>query len=177
MSINHKIIGNELFLRQIEESDCTERYLEWLNDPLINQFLETRWEKQDISKIKQFVNNMISSKNCFLFAIIENSSMKHIGNIKIGPVNQFHKFADISYFIGERDVWGYGYGTQAVKLLTEYSFNYLGLETILASVYQSNIASQRVLEKAGYSLQGRILNQLLNSNGDKEDHFYYSINK
>jgi [ribosomal protein S5]-alanine N-acetyltransferase len=120
---------------------------------------------------------MISSKKNFLFAIIEKSTKKHIGNIKIGPVNQFHKFADISYFIGDRDAWGRGYGTQAVKLLTEYSFNYLGLESILAGVYQSNIASQRVLEKAGYSLQGRICNQLFNSNGDREDHLYYSINK
>jgi [ribosomal protein S5]-alanine N-acetyltransferase len=139
--------------------------------------LETRWEQQNISKIKKFVKEMTRSDNNFLFAIIEKSTLNHIGNIKIGSVNKFHNFAEISYFIGDRDSWGRGYGTEAVKALTEYSFKNLGLEVIIAGVYQSNIGSQRVLEKAGYSLEGSISNQFLNSNGDREDHLYYSISK
>jgi RimJ/RimL family protein N-acetyltransferase len=120
---------------------------------------------------------MIFSDNNFLFAIIEKSTMNHIGNIKIGPINKFHNFADISYFIGDRDSWGRGYATEAVKALTEYSFKNLGLELIIAGVYQSNIGSQHVLKKAGYSLEGSISNKFLNSNGVREDQLYYSISK
>ena len=120
---------------------------------------------------------MILSDNNFLFAIIEKSSMMHIGNIKIGPVNKFHNFADISYFIGDRDAWSRGYATQAVKALTDYSFENLGLELITAWVYQSNVASQRVLEKAGYSLEGKISNRFINSYGIREDQLHYSVRK
>lgn len=139
--------------------------------------METRWERQSLSKIKKFVKEMIRSNNNHLFVIIEKSSMNHIGNIKIGPINKFHNFADISYFIGDKKFWGKGYGTEAVQAITEFSFKNLGLEIIMAGVYQSNIGSQRVLEKSGYSFEGKISKCFLNSNGEREDHLFYSIHK
>ena len=117
---------------------------------------------------------MINDKNNYLFAIIENCSNQHIGNIKLGPINFIHSYADISYFIGQKDCWGNGYASEAIRLLTNFGFKKLNLHKIRAGVYASNVASQKTLEKSGYKFEAKFLRCL--KNGDNwEDHFWYGI--
>jgi RimJ/RimL family protein N-acetyltransferase len=169
------LYGEHIFLRPITLEDCTERYVEWLENPEINQYLETRWEKQTKETITEFVSNIINSQDNYMFSIIESQSKIHIGNIKLGPVNPYHSYAAISYFIGEQSMWGKGYATEAVKLITEFGFRRLGLYRIDAGVYKSLTASKRVLEKAGYKLEG-VLRKLLKANdGSREDHLLYGL--
>lgn len=146
-------------LRLLELADCTERYVAWLADPVVNEFLETRYAAQPLESIEGFVASMVESPHSYLFAIVEASG-RHVGNIKIGPVVPRHLYADVSYFIGERDAWGKGYGTEAVRIVTRFGFERLGLHRCQAGLYESNIGSHRVLEKAGYVLDGRLSKQL-----------------
>ncbi len=108
-----------------------------------------------------------------MLAIIDRSTDRHIGNIKIGPINRNHQYTYISYFIGETSDWGKGYAGEAVSLVTSYLFNEMKIHSIVASVYSSNIASQKVLEKSGYILRGRFPNQLINVNNEREDHLFF----
>lgn len=57
--------------------------------------------------------------------------------------------ADLGYWVG-RPFWGKGYATFAVKMLLEFAFHQLRLETVRAIVLQDNIASRRVVEKNGF---------------------------
>ncbi|MBR4820433.1 GNAT family N-acetyltransferase, partial [bacterium] len=50
---------------------------------------------------------------------------------KIGSINSYHKYADVGFLIGEKDYWGKGIATEAIKLATDFAFNTLGLQTIL----------------------------------------------
>lgn len=61
--------------------------------------------------------------------------------------------AEIGYWIGE-PYWGLGIATKAVGLLTEYRFDQLDLVRIYTGVFDFNKASQRVLEKSGFKLEG-----------------------
>ena len=106
MLYNAVIKGEKINLRTVEISDCKQYYLDWLNDKEVNQYLETRWTKQSIDKIKDFVQSIRDSRDSYLFAIIFKG--KHVGNIKIGPIHLKYKCADISYFIGDKTVWGGG---------------------------------------------------------------------
>ncbi len=62
---------------------------------------------------------------------------------------------DIGYWLGE-PYWGRGIVTEAVQILTEYIFDDLDLVRLQASVFAWNPASGRVLEKAGYQLEGHL---------------------
>lgn len=62
--------------------------------------------------------------------------------------------AEIGYWLGESH-WRKGIVTEAVQTLTRYGFKELGLLRIFARVFEWNAGSMRVLEKAGYSLEGR----------------------
>jgi RimJ/RimL family protein N-acetyltransferase len=61
--------------------------------------------------------------------------------------------AEIGYFIGE-PYWNKGIVTKAVKLITEYGFQHLGIIRIQTGVFEYNTASQRVLEKCGFVKEG-----------------------
>lgn len=63
--------------------------------------------------------------------------------------------AEIGYWLGRRH-WGKGIATAALTALTGYAFATFDLRRIHAAVYSWNPASARVLEKAGYVLEGRL---------------------
>ncbi len=161
---------HEVVLRPLTIDDCTEQYVAWLNDPEVNRWLETRHTIQDIDTVRAFVrNNTLPDRH--LFAIIVES--KHIGNIKLGPIHPVHSYADVSYFIGDREEWGKGYATQAVKQVCEFGFRKLGLHRIQAGLYGANEASRKVLRKAGFSVEGCWRRQLKTTNG-WDDHWWYA---
>lgn len=63
--------------------------------------------------------------------------------------------AEIGYWLG-RSYWGRGIATAAVRALTDWAFAHFDLCRLYAGVFEWNPASARVLEKAGYVLEGRL---------------------
>lgn len=146
--------GEKVTLRQIEFSDCNENYVKWLNDPEVNQYLETKWTEQALDTIIEFVDSQRNNSHSVLFAIIENQTGMHVGNIKIGPVHPQYQHADISYFIGEKSFWGKGIASEAIQLVCEYGFQELDLHKISAGTYANAMGSQKVLVKNGFLKEG-----------------------
>ena len=56
--------------------------------------------------------------------------------------------------VGEKDCWGRGLGTQAVKLVAEHAFLRLNLNRVYAGAVKENIGSIRIFEKAGFQREG-----------------------
>lgn len=142
--------SDDIYLRKISISDCNENYLNWMNDSEVNKYLESRFTTHSIDSLKDFVNSMNNSENNVLFAIIDKSSDKHIGNIKLGNIHPVHKYADIGLIIGDKNCWGKGIGTKSIQLVTDYAFNKLNLRKVIAGVYEYNIGSIRAFEKCGF---------------------------
>ncbi len=166
--------GPHISLRPISVGDCTERYVAWLRDPEVNRYLETRWVVQTLDTVRGFVEITLRDHASHLLAIVETETARHIGNIKIGPVRQHHDSADLSYFIGERGLWGRGYAGEAINLATRLGFERLGLHRIQAGIYSSNARGARVLEKAGYRREAVFHNELRGESG-WEDHVWYRL--
>jgi len=170
------LTGDKVILRPVLLSDCNERYLGWLNNPRINQYLETRWSLQNLDSIRQFVVSMLDDPSNYLFAIIEVATQTHIGNIKVGPINFHHLYSDVSYFIGEPSAWGKGYATEAIILASRFAFNRLKLRRLQAGFYASNKGSQRALAKANYKLEAVFKNQLRLESSWEDHHWYVLFN-
>jgi [ribosomal protein S5]-alanine N-acetyltransferase len=169
-----RFLTERLILRLVVPSDCTARYEAWLADEEVNRYLETRYVVQTRARIAAFVDEMIASDSSYLFAICEKDGERHVGNIKIGPIHPVHRCADVSYFLGERAVWGRGLASEAISAVSNIGFDRLDLHRVQAGVYGSNIGSCRALEKAGFRLEGRFREQLLGANGF-EDHVWYGL--
>lgn len=80
--------------------------------------------------------------------------------------------AEIGYWLGEAH-WNRGITTAAVRRFTDYAFDRYGLCRLYANVFETNPASCRVLERAGYQLEGR-LRQSAVKDGQVLDGFLYA---
>lgn len=148
------IEGDNIYLRKLRKSDVDSNYCNWMNDPEVNQYLESRFEKWSIKKLEDYVTKIQDNPDYVFLSIILKDENRHIGNIKIGPINQIHKFADVGLIIGERSFWGRGLATEALKLIVDYAFNTLNLHKLTAGAYADNIGSIRAFEKAGFLIEG-----------------------
>lgn len=85
----------------------------------------------------------------------------------------YRRTAEIGYWLGE-PFWGRGIMTEAVRALTGHAFATFDLARIYAGVFESNPASMRVLEKAGYAFEAR-LRKAVTKEGRTMDEFIYAI--
>jgi len=150
------IESNRLLLRELNLDDITDKYVSWLNDPKVNQFLEARFVSHTHESTQKFIKEINQDPHAVLFGIFNKENMQHIGNIKISSTSKDrdHNRASIGFIIGEKDEWGKGFATEAIKVITEYGFNNLNLMKICAGCRESNIGSKKAMEKAGYKVEG-----------------------
>ena len=84
-----------------------------------------------------------------------------IGSIGISRNQDVHRLtAELGYWLAE-PYWGKGIMTEAVAKFTDYAFSCLELRRIYAEPFAHNAASCRVLEKAGFTLEGRLRNSVI----------------
>tara|TARA_Y100000591_G_C21728293_1_gene642595 strand:- start:107 stop:625 length:519 start_codon:yes stop_codon:yes gene_type:complete len=144
-------------LKELNSQLVSDRYVEWMNDFQITKLTEQRFFKHTKKTIIEFVNEKKYSKNEYLFGIFYvNEKKTHIGNIKLGPINYHHKFAEISYLIGDLRFQNKGLATKAIEQVLVLAKKKYKLKKIIASLYSNNIASKRVLEKNKFKLEGII---------------------
>lgn len=79
--------------------------------------------------------------------------------------------ATLGIIIGEKDRWGHGYGTDAVRAVLQYAFGTLGLERVRLSTFEHNTRARRAFEKAGFHLE-RIVNSRGQARGPRRDALY-----
>ena len=158
------LLSPRLLLRDIRDDDINANYYRWLNDPEISQYLETRFQPQSLPQIAAFVAARRGSLDEQLLAICLRSDGRHIGNIKLGPINWLHRRAEISLFIGEQDCWGQGLASEAIALLCRHAFVTLNLNKLMAGAYEGNIGSIRAFEKCGFQREGLVRDYALVNN-------------
>tara|TARA_B110000008_G_C16778957_1_gene487788 strand:- start:425 stop:805 length:381 start_codon:yes stop_codon:yes gene_type:complete len=100
-----------------------------------------------------------SSEN-ILFGIFVGENKVHIGNIKLGPVNEYQKTSTIGLAIGEKKFWGKGIATLAISMVVDYGFDNLKLEKICAGCYEQNLGSKKAFLNAGFQVEGFFKNQV-----------------
>ncbi len=162
------LTGSRIYLREVRLSDVNERYYSWLNDPEIYQYLETRFVPRSLENITDFVKGMDGKADEPFFAICLQANDLHIGNIKLGPINWYHRSADISLFVGDKDCWGKGFATEAIQVITDYGFRVLNLNKLKAGCYADNLGSAKAFEKCGYLREGLLREQVI-SKGQNVD--------
>lgn len=148
------LTGRTVFLRRLRVEDVTQDYVDWMNDPDVVRFTESRFAVHTLQSTRDFVAGCRKSSSSVLFGIFEREGSLHVGNIKLGPVNPHHGTADIGLIIGRKSFWGRGIATEAIALVRDHAFGRLGIEKLTAGCYAGNDASCRAFIKAGFVIEG-----------------------
>jgi len=123
---------------------------------------------------KAFIAMATSHKPTQIFAITVKGEV--VGGIGIHPQTDiYRKNAELGYWLAE-PFWGNKIITNAIAEILVYAFETFEIERVFAKPFGSNTASQRVLEKAGFTLEGKFENTII-KNGELEDELVFAIRK
>ncbi|MDD4286959.1 MAG: GNAT family N-acetyltransferase [Candidatus Peribacteraceae bacterium] len=150
MKADFSLEGTRVFLRVLTEADASQEYVQWLNDPVVNRYLETR--SATTEKVKEFIREKNESEDALLLGIFWKESGVHIGTIKLEPIARDKGEATLGILIGNREYWGKGAATEATNLMTGYALSELGLREITLGVIPENEAAIRVYKKCGFTI-------------------------
>jgi len=146
--------GESIYLREVRLSDVNGDYYNWMNDPEITQYLESRFIPYSMNSLEEYVGGKRGSNDEIFLAVVRKENDKHIGNIKLGPINWIHRIGGIGILIGDKGSWRQGVGTEAIILVSQYAFNTLNLHKVTAGCYKVNKGAARAFEKAGFVVEG-----------------------
>lgn len=149
MRISKRIQTERLLLREYTAED-TKKFI------TLGISFHSTGKIDTVAKAKKYFAHVKKDENQFALAIILKENKELIGNIEMCHMHWFNfQAGEIAYHIHENQ-WGKGYATEAAKGLIDYCFKTLKMHKLYADTEPSNIASQKVLEKLGFKLEGRI---------------------
>jgi ribosomal-protein-alanine N-acetyltransferase len=162
MILDKTLQTSRLNMRVMSVVDASKAYLGWMRDPVVNQYLESRFSVPvSTQDLVNFIEHVNASPDSLLLGIFLREDGRHIGNIKIGPVVIRHARAELGYLIGDRESWGKGYGSEAIREVARYGIEELGMAKITAGIYETNIGSAKALLKAGFTLESTISSHII----------------
>jgi RimJ/RimL family protein N-acetyltransferase len=154
--------GFRLYLRELKASDVNENYLEWFNDNAVLKFLEVKKGQLTTESVIEYIENGRETKSYFMYAICTVEGDKHIGNIKVGPINYQHMTSDLVAVIGDTSQWGKGYGVEAIKLGNKLAFEKYNIRKLSGGIYSGNKGSVKAYTQAGWIIEGTLQNHFMN---------------
>lgn len=143
-----------LLLEPLSLKQLSHKYLGWLNDPEVNKYLETRGG-YTIEKLRSFLEEQ-EKKEILFWAIYVKQDAKHIGNIKIDPIDESKNSGEYGILIGDKEEWGKGFAKEASWAAINFCFNKLKLEQITLGVVEDNEAAIELYKKMGFKTTGKI---------------------
>ena len=123
-----------------------------------------------VADAQQFIARIHSQPRETVFAIEVDSQA--VGSIGVRLKEDIERVTgELGYWLGE-PFWGRGLMTGAVRAFTEYALRAFDLQRLEAWVYEWNPASARVLEKAGYTLEGTLRRSAIKDGQVIDRHLY-----
>lgn len=163
-----------LTIRTWRESDAADLAAALNNEHILNNLRDGLPYPYTEADALDYIRSMRSSDPDETFAFAIALEDRAIGSIGVFRQQNIHRqTAEIGYYIAE-PYWGKGYMTQAVRLACEYVFTRSDILRIYAEPFAHNSGSCRVLEKAGFRLEGT-LRQNAVKNGQVIDMKLYSL--
>jgi RimJ/RimL family protein N-acetyltransferase len=135
-----------------------EAFQRWYADPEIASLLRHDLEPLSASQSKSYFDTFIlpASARGICFAIHERTSKRLIGTTALTDRRR-DKQGESALFrivIGEKDLWGRGYGTEATSLVAQHAFERLGLSAVRLEVFRHNARAVAAYERVGFEVTG-----------------------
>ncbi|MDP3511304.1 MAG: GNAT family protein [Sulfuritalea sp.] len=163
--------GERLYLCPFTESDITVDYIRWLNDPEVLRFSNQRFRHHDEKSCLAYLRTFADSDNLFLAVHLADD--KRLIGTMTAYVSSHHGTADLGLLIGERGLWGHGFGLEAWNLLLDYLLRDCKLRKITAGTLRCNLGMTRIMERSGMRLEA-VRSQQEMVDGEPQDALYFA---
>jgi ribosomal-protein-alanine N-acetyltransferase len=152
----HLIETSRLLLRRPTAEDAPAIFAGYASQPAVLQYLPFE-QHRELGDSQQFVADLLTAQangSKDSFAITRRSDQQLIGMIGLRGQHQATGRTELGYALDQR-CWGQGYMPEAVQAMVRYAFRQ-GLYRVEALTLTDNRASQRVLQKSGFTREGTL---------------------
>jgi len=161
-------VGEKVRLREYRKEDINQR-LSLINDPEVLRYVESGVPYPlTLNEELKWFESISAFKSTYRFAIETLEDSRFIGDCGINSVDWKNSVADVVIFIGDKNYWGKGYGTDAMKILLKFIFMEMNLNKVRLSVYSFNERAIKCYEKCGFKKEG-VLRQEIFRDGKYHD--------
>ncbi|MGE5396043.1 MAG: GNAT family N-acetyltransferase [Chitinophagales bacterium] len=148
------LVGENIYLRGLQENDASGNYLNWFNDPEVCRFNSHHIFPYFQKKALEYIEYSQKTRDALILAIVTKLDNTHIGNVSLQDVNYINRTADFAIVIGQKECWGKGYSKEAGRLLIQQGFEALNLNRITCGTTEENVPMQRLALAMGFKQEG-----------------------
>lgn len=149
-----KLVGEKCYLSPCCAEDA-EKWTEWDNDLQITLPLgDEAYTPYALESSRASVEDVIKQHR-HVFSIVDLATDTLIGRCLLFDINQVDRNAMLGIVIGEKSYWGRGYGQDATRLLLDYAFNLLNLNSVMLGAFSFNERAINCYRKVGFKEIGR----------------------
>jgi RimJ/RimL family protein N-acetyltransferase len=158
--------ADEFFLRPWEVGDAP-----WYVESRDEQVFKWTGERRDLTveETEEAIRSGNQDPEALGFAIVDGETGEKVGSICLAFREKSRDCAEVMYWLAP---WGRGRGiaTKAVKLLSQWAFDSMGLERVTLKTLAGNIRSQLVAKRVGFKRQG-----VKNEGGADADYVWFEL--
>lgn len=155
--------GKLVRLAAMDPEEASGAFSRWNRDSELARLLDSDPARQfSAKKSKEWMEKHLedSADRMFWFSIRSVEEDRFLGDINLEVTEWNRREAYVGLGIGPRDLWGRGYGTEAMQLVLEYAFLELNLDRVTLTVFEYNPRAIRSYEKCGFQHEGRVRGRL-----------------
>lgn len=161
--MNTDLLRGELVRLTVEDPETMAKLISrWATDSEFDRLLD--WDPARLSSVKacqKWFEKDFEDEKCQAFAIRTLKGDRIIGEIGLDGIRWTHGDCFVGIGLGEREFWGKGYGTDAMRIILRYAFTELNLQRVTLDVFEYNPRGVRSYEKVGFVHEGRERGSLL----------------
>ena len=146
--------GNSVLLRSLTTRDL-EPLRAFVNDPDVMRSSNMYAPIGD-AQHEAWWKSLGNTAMWFGIDDVRTDPARLVGTCCLVDIDWVGRVAELRVRIGDKTVWGGGLGTDACSVLLAFGFDDLNLERIGLRVWGSNVRAQRVYDKLGFVVEGRL---------------------
>lgn len=169
--------GQLVKLRAYKEEDI-EKAVEFINDEEVKKLMDsnipfpmTKWQEEEWVRSRK-----ANTDFTYDFAIEDLKTGKYIGGCSINECDVKNRTCVVGIMIGDKEYWGKGYGSDALKVLIKFIFEEVNMNKIKLNVFSFNNRAIACYKKVGFKEEG-ILKKEIYRNGRYHDEIIMAMFK
>ncbi|WP_207915293.1 GNAT family N-acetyltransferase [Micromonospora sp. 15K316] len=147
--------GDLVKLRAMEPSDA-ESLWQWNHDSDVMRWMNEGYPQTPARVRKWLEERPRNDYGDVLFGVEVLSDAKLIGLVQLHGAKPETGIAVLDIYLGEKEYWGKGFATDAVRTACQYGFEKMRLHKITLTVVADNQAAHHVYQKVGFVEEGRL---------------------
>ncbi len=141
-----------IYLRKLESTDLDRTWI-WINDPGVYLKIGSQVPVSKSAQLKWF-ERADQSTDKIILAICLKENDVHVGNVSLDSIENRHRTARLSVFVGDTEQRGKSIGSRAIRLLANYAFSFLNMNKVWCKATSGNDQIVHFYENLGFKIEG-----------------------